>query len=156
MRAYKIFGLMGASKLSFGASEKLENIEIFREDVTHVHDYAIIRIIDEVDDDVDRIINFANSFKARIGGIEKLDQKVLELELKGFNALIKKELENCRETNEILAECQCCEDNTDYDSLYESIYDSYKDDINAIYVCIDVLQGANFKAICDEYNNYDE
>ena len=38
-------------------------------------------------------------------------------------------------------------------TLYESIYDSYKDDINAIYVCIDVLQGANFKAICDKYNN---
>ena len=73
MRVYKIFGLMGASKLSFGVSEKLENIEIFREDVTHVNDYAIIRI---VDDDVERIINFANSFKARIGGIEKLELKV--------------------------------------------------------------------------------
>lgn len=152
MRAYKIFGLMGASKLSFGASEKLENIEIFREDVTHVNDYVIIRIVDDdVDDDVDRIIDFANSFKARIGGIEKLEAKVLELELEGFNSLIKKDLKDCREINEILAERHCCEDNADYDTLYESIYDSYKDDINAIYVCIDVLQGANFKAICDEY-----
>lgn len=152
MRAYKIFGLRGASKLSFGVSEKLENIEIFREDVTCVNDYAIIRIVDEVGDDIERIINFANSFKARIGGIEKLEPKVLELELKGLNSLIKEDLETCREINEVLAERHCCEDNTDYDAVYESIYDSYKDDINAIYVCIDVLQGANFEAICDEYN----
>ena len=94
-----------------------------------------------------------NSFKARIGGIEKLESKVLELELKGFNSLIKKDLEDCREINEVFAVLHCCEDNTDYDSLYESIYDSYKDDINAIYVCIDGLQGASFKSICDEYNN---
>ena len=142
----------GASKLSFGVSEKLENIEIFREDVTHVNDYAIIRIVDEADNDVERIINFANSFKARIGGIEKLEAKVLELELEGFNSSIKNDLNDCREINEVLAEYHCCEDDTDYDSLYESIYDSYKDDINAIYVCIDVLQGANFETICDEYN----